>query len=194
MFPVSEQSRRAFTLIEVLLALTIMLTMAALAWTPLLRSWGDHRLQAATEDVRNVLAGTRIFSLDHDTVWQFRYEPGGDHFVRVPYQQSPSDTQTVPDINGRMSLTLPEGVTFGEDDSLTTTGTEPLAATDLEGLPDAAELTGLSWSQPVLFYPDGTATETALQVVDEEVGELTIHVRQLTGGVTVSSSDFDEEL
>jgi len=192
--PTSELRRSAFTLIETLLALTIILTMAALAWTPLLRSWGDHRLQAATEDVRNVLSGTRIFSLDNDAVWQFRYEPGGDHFVRVPYQQSTADSQTTPDINGRMSLTLPEGLTFGEDNSLTTAGVEPLTATDLDGLPDSGELTGISWSQPILFYPDGTGTETTLQVVDEEVGELTVSVRELTGGVTVESGNLDQEL
>ncbi|MFP6763635.1 MAG: type II secretion system protein [Planctomycetaceae bacterium] len=197
--PIPERTRSAFTLIEVLLALTIIVVMSALAWTPLLRSWGDHRLQAATQDVRNVLAGTRIFSLDNDAVWQFRYEPGGDHFVRIPYQQGTADSQTESDINGRMSLTLPEGLTFGEDDSLTTdslttTGLEPLTATDVEGLPDSGELTGLSWSRPILFYPDGTATETTLQVVDDEVGELIVNVRELTGGVTVTSDNLDQEL
>ena len=54
---ISERPRSAFTLIEVLLVVAIMMTMITLAWTPLLQSWGDHRLKAATEDVRSVLAG-----------------------------------------------------------------------------------------------------------------------------------------
>ena len=98
-----------FTLIEVLLALAIIMTLAAVSWTPLLTSWSEHRLKAAAEDVRSVLAGTRIRSLESDTIWQFRYEPGGDKYVRIPYKQTGEESDT---LDGQMSLVLPEGRKF----------------------------------------------------------------------------------
>lgn len=186
----SEKPRGAFTLIEVLLVVAIMVTMIGLAWTPLLRSWGDHRLKAATEDVRSVLAGTRINSLENDATWQFRYEPGGNRYVRVPYQQTESETSSAV---GRMSLVLPEGLTFNESNAVAGTRSEPLSALDVQGLADAGELTGVSWSEPILFYSDGTATELTFQVIDSEAGEMTVSVRDLTGAVSVRDTTTEEE-
>lgn len=179
-----------FTLIEVLLALAIIMTLAAVSWTPLLNSWSEHRLKAAAEDVRSVLAGTRIHSLEGDAIWQFRYEPGGDHFVRIPYRQSSEDSESSTD--GRMSLVLPEGITFSEASRLTTTARESLTPQDLDGLPNSGELNGVSWSAPILFYPDGSATEVSFQVIDEAAGERTIRVRDLTGGVSISRGNPDD--
>jgi prepilin-type N-terminal cleavage/methylation domain-containing protein len=181
-----------FTLIEVLLALAIIMTLAAVSWTPLLTSWSEHRLKAATEDVRSVLAGTRIRSLESDTIWQFRYEPGGDKYVRIPYKQTGEESDT---LDGQMSLVLPEGLTFSEEDRLTTATREPLSAKDLEGLPNSGELNGVSWSAPILFFPDGSATAASFQVIDEQAGERTVTLRDLTGGVSVSRGNLgDEEL
>jgi type II secretory pathway pseudopilin PulG len=188
-----ERPRSGFTLIEVLLVVTIMMTMIALAWTPLLRSWGDHRLKAATEDVRSILAGTRIQSLESDAVWQFRYEPGGNRYVRVPYQQA-ADQSDTSGTAGRISLVLPEGITFSESTSSIAARSEPLSAADVQGLADAGELTGLKWSTPVLFYSDGTSTEATFQVIDDEVGEINVSVRELTGAVTVKIPSLEEEL
>ncbi|MDA0587806.1 MAG: type II secretion system protein [Planctomycetota bacterium] len=189
---ISERPRSGFTLIEVLLVVAIMMTMVGLAWTPLLRSWGDHRLKAATEDVRSTLAGTRIQALENDATWQFRYEPGGNHFVRVPYQTAETEGTSV--VFGRMSLILPAGMTFSENNSAGIARSEPLTALDVQGLADAGELTGLPWSQPILFYSDGTATEVMFQVIDDQAGEMTVSVRDLTGAVSVKQESADEEL
>jgi len=190
----STQTRvSGFTLIEVLLALAIILTLAAVSWTPLLTSWSEHRLKAATEDVRSVLAGTRIRSLESDTIWQFRYEPGGDKYVRIPYKQTGEESDTT--LDGQMSLVLPEGITFSEEDRITTATREPLSAKDLEGLPNSGELNGVSWSAPILFFSDGSATAISFQVIDEQAGERTVTLRDLTGGVSVSRGNpNDEEL
>ena len=179
-----------FTLIEVLLALAIIMTLAAVSWTPLLTSWSEHRLKAAAEDVRSVLAGTRIRSLESDTIWQFRYEPGGDKYVRIPYKQTGEESNT---LDGQMSLVLPEGLTFSEEDRLTTATREPLSAKDLEGLPNSSELNGVSWSASILFFPDGSATAVSFQVIDEQAGERTVSLRDLTGGVSVSRGNLDDE-
>lgn len=189
----TQETLSGFTLIEVLLALAIIVTLAAISWTPLLTSWSEHRLKAATEDVRSVVAGTRIRSLEGDAIWQFRYEPGGDHFVRIPYRQSAEDSDAASSADGRMSLVLPQGITFSEVGRATMATREPLTPQDLDGLPNSGELNGVSWSAPILFYPDGSATRMLFQVIDETAGERTVSVRDLTGGVSVSRGNPDDE-
>ena len=89
--------------------------------------------------------------------------------------------------------TLPEGLTFSEEDRLTTATREPLSAKDLEGLPNSGELNGVSWSASILFFPDGSATAVSFQVIDEQAGERTVTLRDLTGGVSVSRGNLDDE-
>ena len=55
----------------------------------------------------------------------------------------------------------------------------------LMGLPGSLELSSVSWSQPILFYPDGTAVSAAFNVVDTKKQFVRISVRELTGAVSV---------
>ena len=43
-----------------------------------------------------------------------------------------------------------------------------------------------TWSAPVLFYSDGTATTASFDVVDEALRSRRFSVRALTGGVRVA--------
>ena len=92
-----------------------------------------------------------------------------------------------------MSLMLPEGLTFNENNAVAGTRSEPLSSLDVQGLADAGELTGLTWSEPILFYSDGTSTEVTFQVIDGEAGEMTVSVRDLTGAVSVKDTTSEEE-
>ena len=63
-----------------------------------------------------------------------------------------------------------------------------LPATVVEGLTGAKDLAGTSWSPPLLFYSDGSATDAAFDVVltkTKLARRLTL--RALTGAVTVSN-------
>ena len=176
-----------YTLFEVLLAVTILMVLTSLAWTPLMKSWGDYRLKESTEHVRATLAGTRIRALDQDRMWQFRFEPGGTHYIRIPYGTQAEDASADP-TDGRVSGTLPEGVTFQATEN---TGTESLPQDQLEGLSNVDDLNGINWSTPIIFHPDGTATRTTFEVVAESNGARMLSVRSLTGGVTVSNPEAE---
>jgi prepilin-type N-terminal cleavage/methylation domain-containing protein len=178
-------SRSAYTLIEVLLALVILTILMSMASSPLMQSWRDQRTGSATEDVRALLAGTRILALDRDETWQFVYEPGGTRYVRVPQSAASesSTEQTDQTVNrGKQSGTLPPQITFGESGG----GAASTISSDLlAGLSDAGELSGISWSAPVIFYSDGTSSEATFEINDEYGNTRTVSVRELTGGVTV---------
>jgi len=171
-----------YTLLEMMLAVSIVVIIASLASHPVMRTFRDNRLGEAGEDVRIVLAGTRLQAIDRDEDWQFRYEPGGTHYVRVPWTQS-ATTSAAPASGGggRMSGTLPEGIQFSAAEAA---GGE-LASELVSGLPDEGELSGLSWSAPIVFFPDGTATSASFEITDQYAGIRDVSVRDLTGAVSV---------
>lgn len=174
--------RSAYTLIEVMLAVMILTILTALASSPLMQSWRDQRTGSATEDVRALLAGTRILALDQDKTWQFVYEPGGTHYLRVPQSAAAEGASDESANNGKHSDTLPTEITFGESTGGAASSISPEL---LNGLADAGELGGVAWSAPILFYSDGTSTDATFEVVDQYGNSRRISVRDLTGGITV---------
>lgn len=188
-----------YTLIEIMLAISVLLVMTAVVWPPVNRMYADFRLKQATERVRVKLAGTRIRSLDSGTIYQFRFEPGGTNYLLIPYEleagDNPSGSTTTASTTGAMTFAgvLPETMRFDypSDDQ---PPAERLTAEFLDGLAEAFQLEKLAWSPPILFYPDGTATQVAFDVVDNERQTLIrLSVRDLTGAVTVSRVESETD-
>lgn len=181
-FPATRPRQRSsgYTLLEVMLAVSVLIILATVASSPIMRTWRDQRLAESTENVRSLLAGTRIRAVDNDQTWQFRYEPGGTHFVRVPLAATESENDETSNRSGQQSGTLPDGITFETTD---TGSAPPLDPKLLNGLPDSGELTSASWATPILFYSDGTATQALFTIVDEYGGSREVLVRDLTGAV-----------
>ena len=160
----------------------ILVILTSLAASPLMQNWRDQRTGSATEEVRALLAGTRILALDRDETWQFLYEPGGNHYLRVPLA-APVDDSAGDSVNrGKYSDTLPSEITFGE----TTGGPASTVPPELlNGLANSGELSGVSWAAPILFYSDGTSSEATFDIIDQYGNSRAVSVRDLTGGVTV---------
>lgn len=179
-----------YTLLEVLLALSVLMIIASIGVSPVISTYRDNRLAGAAEDVRSLLAGSRIQSLDRDEVWQFRFEPGGTMFMRVPAATATDEEQSEDTNTGRLSGSLPEGIKFAEDSLGTNAEGAAIGATlspdVFAGLPGSNELSSASWSDPIYFYPDGTAETAELELTDQYGGARIIRVRDLTGAVTVS--------
>lgn len=190
--PASEKRRGAYTLLEILLAVVILMILTSLASSPLMRTWRDQRTGSAAEEVRALAAGSRIQALDRDETWQFLYEPGGTRYVRLPQVSADSSVTATDETgdklsdagnNGKASGFLPSEIAFGDSGGASTS---TLNSSQLAGLPDSAELTGVTWSAPILFYSDGTSSDAAFEVTDEYGNSRSINVRELTGAVTVT--------
>ncbi len=177
-----EPSRSGYTLIEIMLAVMVLIVLTSMAASPLMNSWRDTQTGSATEEVRALLAGTRLLALDKDETWQFVYEPGGTNYLRVPLSAPIEGASDEKANQGKHSDTLPATISFGESGG----GTGSTVSSELlTGLTNAGELSGVSWSAPILFYSDGTSSEAGFEIVDEYGNARTIKVRDLTGGVTV---------
>ncbi|MCA9068213.1 MAG: prepilin-type N-terminal cleavage/methylation domain-containing protein [Planctomycetaceae bacterium] len=199
-------TRRALTLVEMMLVLAVLAVIAAITWPGIHRSLINQKMDEATEMVRIHLGRTRNYAIDSVLIYEFRYEPDGNRFVIVPHeplgdlsgttnidplgqvsQGSPAD-QLV-----RVAGVLRNGVRFTSvvnNDAVELGIPEikpppvPLADWQIEGLPNSDELRGVGWSEPMLFYPDGSAQQSVLRLEDQYGQQMEISVRGLTGALS----------
>jgi len=182
--------RRAVTLIEVILVVSILAALAALSYPSVDSLLEKLAMDEAVSPVRNHLAGTRIRALGAGLTWQFRFEPGGQRYVAVPYEfdeiegddeQQQQQLELLPRVSGQ----LPEGFTFSPADEATS-GTEALDESAVAGLTEQKKLVETTWSPPLLFFSDGTSQTASFDIVDEQLRSRRLSVRSLTGSVTLS--------
>jgi prepilin-type N-terminal cleavage/methylation domain-containing protein len=196
-----RRNRGGFTLLEVLLTLFVLVVLAALTWPALANSFARHRLRAAADQVRAQWVSARVKAMQTDSVQIFRYTPGGNEYSvqRRNVTEAVVDPGTgdsvaaagdTPDpVPGSSTKeTLPDGIIFAESE----TAPDTRAATvDLS--PDQLPTSASDWSDPVLFYPDGT-TSTARLVLKSDRGlGVELSLRGLTGVVTVGEMYTTQE-
>ena len=105
----AQETRCGYTLLEMLMVLSVLVVMTAIVFPPLNRMYADHYLKRSVEEVRIKLTSTRIHALDSGVTYQFRFEPEGQHYLVIPYE---SDILAAPDaFSGNNASTL-GGVLF----------------------------------------------------------------------------------
>lgn len=191
----SIRSHSGYTLMELLLAMGVLVAVAGIVWPLAQGQFQRYRLKSEVENVRARFASTRIRAIDSGLIYQFLYEPGGQNFIIVPFEGIETEAEQV-DAGGsslyRFAGSLSENVMFetpedvaAASENLTDLG---VISDDLiSGLPGSLELSSVSWSQPILFYPDGTAVSAAFNVADENQQFVRVSVRELTGSVSVDA-------
>jgi hypothetical protein len=171
------------------LVMAVIVLMVGIAWPSLSTIRHRQHLHQSTETVKVRMMAARVHAIETGLTYQFRYAPGGREFVVVPYSEIPPDSPTSgTGAVARMAGTLATTVQFDADlsggDTTSTIGLNPAL---LEGIPEAVEFQGVSWSAPVLFFPDGTATGTEVVITAENQQSLRLTIRAFTGGVTVAA-------
>jgi prepilin-type N-terminal cleavage/methylation domain-containing protein len=79
-----HELRRAFTLLEILVVLSILVVLVSLSWPALLQYVGERTIREQAHAVRMELARTRTKAIDTGLTYQFRFEPGGGRYVVLP--------------------------------------------------------------------------------------------------------------
>ena len=209
----AHKTRPAFTLLELLIALAIIVVLVGITWPSVGRYLSEQTIKTNVEQVRSTLSGVRHKSLTTGLIYQFRYEPGGQRYLVLPFEQldpqsaggtSNGQTATVVSAASTTSTTLP--VLSGKLDerchfASSMDATRMFAASSIsavsvtERLPEelllllseGPQLAQVQWSPPVLFYPDGTADDAAFLILDEGMRTMNVQVRGLTAVVSVGS-------
>jgi Tfp pilus assembly protein FimT len=190
--------RSAFSLAELLIALAVLLAVAGMAAPPLVERLRDNFVARGTESVREILSEARTLAIDSGIDYQFRYEPEGHRFVVLPSEIEPTDSNSLTSSSKaaeyiRLSGELDEQLFLKAMDPKAET-TENLKTEWFHGLDDASSLSQVSWSSPIDFRFDGSATDRTFRVADAEGRTAELTVRGLTGSVRITPVYQQEEV
>jgi prepilin-type N-terminal cleavage/methylation domain-containing protein len=194
-----RRQRRGFTLLELILVLTVVVTLASLSWPRLTRFLKQQSVQGNAEQVRQLLDRARIRAVEEGRPLQVRYEPHGRHFVLLPLDPvDPNGTPAATTTTIRQPTTagepfrvyeLSEDCQFHIDSSLLTgeqTVIEQLGDAWLNHLENGLLARTVGWSAPIVYYPDGSSTDGLLTVMDQSRRYVKLSVRGLTGTVVAA--------
>lgn len=177
------RSRTAFTLLEVMLVMAILIIIMAVSYPSLEGLYGDTRVRGAADDVRGAWAEARVRAIDNGVGYRFCIIPGKEKFCIAPDSPEYWDgTRTISsdqamDDGKVMVGGLPKGIVFVLKQ-------------------DSPEESG-GWHTIVTFLPDGTCRDDArieLQEgkADANSSSIIVSVRGLTGIVTVQTRKQEE--
>lgn len=194
--------RFAFTLLELLLTLSVLAAIAAVAIPQVSVLLGDRRLVRAGDQLRVEMTRLRVDAMRKGRVMMLEAMIEGESFRLKPFYSIADSTEAL-DQTGSQSALLsgatqgvmtatvqpseeePETVELPEGVKVVSVGVAPAArAAEIEQLTLADQSEG--WSRPILFYPDGSTSTAMITLSSETVGQIVVRVRGITGDVTVS--------
>jgi len=201
-FQGTRNRRRGFTLLEVLLTMCLLVLLAALSWPALEKPFDGARLRKAAGQIRAEWRTARVEAMDSGEIYFFRCAANeGDYRVEcysaAEAQQnsvygnrlgnSARDIASIGTVKPRQE-SLPDGVTFvtGEIDL------DTRAATISSAMEQAA-VSETAWSDPILFYPDGTTSTARLVLKNKHGRSIELQLRGLTGVVSIGQVQASEE-
>jgi prepilin-type N-terminal cleavage/methylation domain-containing protein len=204
--------RSGLTLLELVLVLAILVVIASFSAATIGGLLGDRRLRRGADQVRVAFAEARLEAMRSGRTQMVRCQIGGSQYALEPVPEA-SDLTEAADQIGRGNLAMagggagaiaasssaalaeptdvkevPEKILFETAQAVatarewqatnSTTGAAAVARTERATMET-------SWSQPILFFADGT-TSTAEVVVSNAAGrQLAIRLRSLTGDAMV---------
>lgn len=187
--PLSGQSR-GFTLVEILLVLSIVAVAGAVIWWGVQRPLARQRARSAADTVRTEWCQARVGAMRSGHPYTFQYMVGGDRYRVAPQENlsSPDPASLTADEYDLMEIeeclsfihdrSLPEGIRFLAPDA-------PSGPADAVSTTSAASSEGEGWSDPIFFYPDGTTSDAQLVLAAGQNCVVRLLLRGVTGTVTV---------
>lgn len=174
------------TLFEVLLVLALLVVVAAVSMPAISSSLSRARLENGAELVRAAWGKARVAAMQVGEPYIFRYEPKGSRYQIVRLSAITADDA------GDLNNLPPESeddAEYAEADMLRLAKSRlptqiVFAAGDVAAvsqLAAAAAAPDGGWSQPIMFYPDGTTSDAAVLVANASGETIRITLRSLTG-------------
>lgn len=181
--------RGGFTLIEVLLVMSLLVIIASITMPFLGNSFSRAHLNAADDLLRDALTRGRLTAMQSGEIQAFRCEPKGARFQLVALDKlSLPESSTPPadksdgehsahDILRLAPARLPDDVIF--------------ASADVASSNQVAALYGSvsdsGWSAPIMFNPDGTTSDATILLQNNQNQTIRVTLRGVTGLVTSSA-------
>jgi len=193
---------RGFTIVELLLALAILVTLAAIVVPSFTSLLADRRVARAGDQLRVEMMQARLASMRSGRTYLLQLQSGTNN-VRIRPWVDMNDMTEATDQTGGSSALLTGGNVVGgtmqavdtEQETRSVELPETLVVSDVrvQSSPRSfmieSQTQGEStdgWSQPILFYPDGSTSTAAVTMNSAGAGRIIVILRGLTGEVTVT--------
>ncbi len=173
--------RAGLTLLELMLVVTIIVVVAAMAAPAIQSSFSRQSLQKGADRVRVAMGQARVKAIRSGEEYAVFYTPTGSWFNVAPYsryseQASLSSKRQRMFDEGKMTNfekdLLPKGVKFsGSETDVNSRAAAVMAESDANG----------SSISMILFYPDGTSQDAKLIMENEKQFFIQLQLRGLTG-------------
>ncbi|HEY0983048.1 MULTISPECIES: pilus assembly FimT family protein [unclassified Schlesneria] len=198
--------RRGHSMMEMVVVMSVLASMAALSW-PMLKSPMDKlRLQSAAQEVSAALSKARLKAMQSGEAQVFRFQLHTGKFQVKPMSLDDAQAGGLPDVElsaSEASLDgaersplnestdllleereLPEGIRF-----------EVAVDTD-ESLPEigntSVESEGIEWIDLAIFYPNGGTTNAVVELRGEPDFRLDVKLSGLTGAAKIGETRRQE--
>lgn len=187
------RNRNAFSLMELIIVLAILIAVAAMAVPMMQRSFEGQKLDKAADLVRAGMGRARVKAIRSGDVVGFFYQVDGAAFTVVPFNaEQLKRLETMPiDANQRSSNfdfskeRLPRDVRFSTAKAME-------SSRAIMTLADLAYQPGQM--RPILFYPDGTSQDAKIILQNRQGDAIQVNLRGLTGTTTVTRIIDDRQL
>jgi prepilin-type N-terminal cleavage/methylation domain-containing protein len=187
--------RRAYTLLEMMLVLALVVILAAITYPSFNAMYAQRKLSAATDATKGALATARAQAIEEGVPYRFAIVPGMGNFRLAPHTPAYWGGGNVPTSTDGTSVpslvienTLPQGVVFlGQSQGAPAQGNQNTATSAAQVSPD-------QWKALAIFLPDGTARaatdpqmlEVDLTLQGQSGYPVVIRLRCLTGQATTA--------
>jgi prepilin-type N-terminal cleavage/methylation domain-containing protein len=195
------QRRPAFTLLELLLTMTIIAALSAVAIPHAGLLLGDRRLVRAGDLLRVEMTRLRVDAMRQGRVLMLEGLIEGSSIRTKPFYSISDATEALDQTGSQAGLMTgaQQGVAvpIEIDESAGTTTELPedviVKSVNVASAVRAAEIEQATvndqsegWSRPVLFYPDGSTSTAMIVLSAESIGRVVVKLRGITGDVEVS--------
>jgi hypothetical protein len=187
---------------EMLLVLAILVVLAAAAAPALRGTMQDVKLRSAADTVRTEWTRAHVKAMKTGRIQVFRYELGGSKYAIQPWiagddalessgQSATGFASAAPEEEADQGIgsELPEGTMFIGGDTRMESRSLSIEQSVMDSTRFEAE-----WSRPILFYPDGSATDAFVLIANEREVGLRVDLRGMTGSAAVGELTAIEDL
>jgi prepilin-type N-terminal cleavage/methylation domain-containing protein len=208
----SLSTRQAFTLLELMLVLMLIVVAMSIAVPVLNKSLKTWRLKSAADVVLTECNRTRSRAIRNGEIYVFRFALQSGRYMTAPWLEGNElpDGFEVPQIENPIAAgggeideaaseelqfatsyklkELPEEVLFLgiQFQTKSTADNLPDSGLDYEVLSGGDAISNSVWSAPILFYPDGTSSPARIYLHNDRQQAIAITLRAMTGSGRVS--------
>lgn len=192
----------AFTLLELLLVLTLIVILYSLAAPALKRPLATQGLWKAADTVRVEWSATRVRAMRTGRIHVFQFQPSTNQYRIQPWvtdeDMVESNDATMYGVTGYNQMGSSRSP---RDEQRQLTDGVLLVSAQVDDdrsamMTEAGEVLNQldpSWSSPVFFYPDGTTSTARLLLSNRYQDWVAVRLRGLTGVARTEAVDKNEE-